>query len=68
MLMAALRDALYVAFALGLFAIGLHVLVIQIGFRYGKTLDTLDNDPIAISIFLGSLALAIAHIISTILH
>lgn len=68
MLTAALRDLVYLFVALTAFAIGLHYTLKLLGFRYAEIMDKLDNNPLAIGVFLGLLAHSIGSLVGTILH
>lgn len=68
MLTAAVRDVAYLLFALTAQAVGLHYTLKLLGFRYAEIMDKMDNNPLAIGIFLGLLAHAQAGVVAAILH
>lgn len=68
MLTAAVRDAAYLLFALTAYGLGLHYTLKILGFRYAEIMDKMDNNPLAIGVFLGLVAHALAGLVGAILH
>lgn len=67
-LVATMRDTAYLVGSLVVLAFALHFTMRRLGSHYSQVMEKLDGNPLAIGIFLGLLAHAIAGLIVGILH